>query len=219
MPQPPALLMLSGGIDSAFCMWQALSHGRRLHVHHINLDTAEGRMTVEKRAAQRILEWHRARGLTNFTYTESTIRLSRALRTPYDRTWYSTMAGVVFITERGLKHLIHPRHKDGLYVRPGQSVEAKAKRADMEIRGHIELVCGRTPVIEMPILHMTKAEIIQATPRDLLQRTWYCRRPHGGGINALPCHRTHVSRARWCPACRQVAPVLAQLQRTRGRAA
>lgn len=212
MVQPPALLMLSGGIDSAFCMWQALSKGRRLHVHHINLDTAEGRLVVEKRATQRILEWHRARGLSNFTYTESTIRLSRALRTPYDRTWYATMAGVVFMTERGLRHMIHPRHKDGLYVRAGQSVEAKARQADREISGHIQLVTGRRPVIEMPMLELTKAEIIQQMPRDLLSRTWYCRRPKGGGINALSCHRSHMPQARWCPACRQVAPVLRQLK-------
>ena len=71
MTSPDTLLLLSGGIDSAYCMWWALSQGRALHVHHVHLKNHEGRLQYEARAVEGILNWMREQVLTNFRYTES----------------------------------------------------------------------------------------------------------------------------------------------------
>src|SRR5690606_35955104 len=68
---PDTLLVLSGGIDAAYCMWLALSEGRTLLVHHVHLTNREGRVAYEAQAVQRILDWMRGQGLDRFVYTES----------------------------------------------------------------------------------------------------------------------------------------------------
>lgn len=190
MAKTRALLMLSGGIDSTYCMYQALSAGRKLVVHHVDLRTKEGRADAENRAVNQILRWFRAKGLTGFEYSSSTIDYSTFQHIPRDYFSYSYMAGMILANprHRDVKSLIHARHKDAFNLRAGQTFESASRRANGALTGIPKLITGRDIKIELPIEHLLKKEVIAACPPDLLRLTWHCRRPRKSGAVFYPCH-------------------------------
>jgi 7-cyano-7-deazaguanine synthase in queuosine biosynthesis len=193
-----ALLMLSGGIDSTYCMYQALSQGRPLAVHHIHLVNREGRADAERRAVSQILKWFRRRGLTNFTYTESTFDYGTVNHLVKDYSIYALMIGVLLQDPRNrdISSFIHPRHSDAFNLRKGQTFESVSRRANEVLTGIPKLVARREIKMELPIVHMTKKEVIEACPPSLLRLTWACRRPRRSGSVFLPCNV--------CFTCRQI---------------
>lgn len=198
MAKPRALLMLSGGIDSTYCMYQALSSGRSLAVHHIHLVNREGRSDAERRAVQQILRWFRRKGLTNFTYTESTFDYGSIRHIAKDYSVYSLMIGILLQDPRNrdISSFIHPRHSDAFNLRRGQTFESASRRANAVLTGVSKLVANRDVRMELPIVGMTKKQVIEACPPDLLRLTWYCRRPRKAGSVFYPCNA--------CFTCKQV---------------
>lgn len=196
--QSRALLMLSGGIDSTYCMYQALSSGRSLAVHHIHLVNREGRSDAERRAVQQILRWFRRKGLTNFTYTESTFDYGSIRHIAKDYSVYSLMIGILLQDPRNrdISSFIHPRHSDAFNLRQGQTFESASRRANAVLTGVSKLVANRDVRMELPIVGMTKKQVIEACPPDLLRLTWYCRRPRKAGSVFYPCNA--------CFTCKQV---------------
>lgn len=196
--QSRALLMLSGGIDSTYCMYQALSSGRSLAVHHIHLVNREGRSDAERRAVQQILRWFRRKGLTNFTYTESTFDYGSIRHIAKDYSVYSLMIGILLQDPRNrdISSFIHPRHSDAFNLRRGQTFESASRRANAVLTGVSKLVANRDVRMELPIVEMTKKQVIEACPPDLLRLTWYCRRPRKAGSVFYPCNA--------CFTCKQV---------------
>lgn len=196
--QSRALLMLSGGIDSTYCMYQALSSGRSLAVHHIHLVNREGRSDAERRAVQQILRWFRRKGLTNFTYTESTFDYGSIRHIAKDYSVYSLMIGILLQDPRNrdISSFIHPRHSDAFNLRRGQTFESASRRANAVLTGVSKLVANRDVRMELPIVGMTKKQVIEACPPDLLRLTWYCRRPRKAGSVFYPCNA--------CFTCKQV---------------
>lgn len=196
--QSRALLMLSGGIDSTYCMYQALSSGRSLAVHHIHLVNREGRSDAERRAVQQILRWFRRKGLTNFTYTESTFDYGTIRHIAKDYTVYALMIGILLQDprNRNITSFIHPRHSDAFNLRKGQTFEAVSRRANQVLTGIPKIVANRDIKMELPIVGMTKKQVIEACPPDLLRLTWYCRRPRKAGSVFYPCNA--------CFTCKQV---------------
>ena len=68
--------------------------------------------------------------------------------------------------------------------------------SDAALIGIPKLRARRDVKMELPIVGMTKAEVIEACPPDLLRLTWYCRRPRKAGSVYAPCNS--------CFTCRQV---------------
>ena len=198
MAESRALLMLSGGIDSTYCMYQALTAGRSLAVHHIHLVNREGRSDAERRAVSQILRWFRRKGLTNFTYTESTFDYGTVRHIAKDYAVYSLMIGILLQDPRyrDIKSFIHPRHSDAFNLRKGQTFESASRRANSVLTGVSKLVANREIGMELPIVGMTKKQVIEACPPDLLRLTWYCRRPRKSGSVFYPCNS--------CFTCSQV---------------
>jgi len=188
---PDTLLLLSGGIDSAFCMWRALSEGRSLHVHHVHLTNHEGRVQYEAQAVERILKWMRGRGLTRFRYTESSFDYGSTRYVVKDHNIWALWIGILLADprNRGIRRVIRPDHWDSL---PGGPDCAGMRRAHRRYERISWEVCERDDIEwEHPIQHMRKAEVVQAMPPDLLELCWYCRRPTPGG---RPCHRCYTCR-------------------------
>lgn len=190
------LLMLSGGIDSALCMYQALTAGRDLAVHHIRLVNHEGRQDVEDAATSKIVAWHRQNGLDGFTFTRSTFDYGTLRFIVKDAAVWAFLIAVVLADpkNRDIGRVIIPRHLDafGHVADPARA----AARSDRLLAGMTQLVAGRVPEFEHPIGQFRKPAIIAATPPDLLACCWWCRKPQSG----RPCHR--------CITCVQVDPVL-----------
>src|SRR5690606_19571219 len=111
---PDTLLLLSGGIDSAYCMWRLLSEGRSLLVHHVHLTNHEGRVQYEAQAVKRILAWMRGRGLNRFTYTESSFDYGSLRFIVKDSYLWAFHIGIIMANpeNRGVTKVIVPRHWD-----------------------------------------------------------------------------------------------------------
>src|SRR5690606_37600278 len=151
MTNPDTLLLLSGGIDSAYCMWRLLSEGRALHVHHVHLKNHEGRLEYEAQATKRILSWMRGRGLTSFTYTESAWDYGTLRFIVKDAHLWAFVIGVILAdpANRAVQHVIVPRHWDAFPTGPSGPGPARTDRVYREIPRQ---VCGRVPELEYPII-------------------------------------------------------------------
>jgi hypothetical protein len=190
-----ALLLLSGGIDSAYVLWQALQEGRSVHAHHVHLTNHEGRVRHEAEAVDKVRGWVSGEGLPAYPYTESSFDYGTLRFIVKDLHIWAFIAGVIAADPRN-KHIdsiLLPRHSDAF---PSGPNGPGAQRSDRAYRDMPRMVCGRTLRLEFPIVHMTKAEVVAATPPGLLACCWYCRRPRDG--------RTCGA----CQTCKQVQPAL-----------
>src|SRR5690606_4019228 len=193
---PDTLLLLSGGIDSAYCMWRALLEGRTLLVHHVHLTNREGRVAYEAQAVQRILDWMRGKGLDRVVYSDSAFDYGTVRHIVRDHGIWALWIGILLSDpkHRQIRHVIRPDHYDSARDGPDG---AEMQRAHRRYRNISFEVCERELVFEHPIQHMMKAEVVQAMPPDLLELCWYCRWPTRDG---KPCHR--------CYTCKLVDPAL-----------
>lgn len=197
--QKPALVMLSGGIDSVYVAYKALSEGRDLRLHHIHLRNAEGRWEAEARAVKRALAWYRKNGLTNFRYTESTIDFGTLNWLPKDYASYAYVIGHIMSDpkSRHMNSFLHPRHSDAFNTKHGKVTFDQARKSADDMLTTIPSIIARREIhMEQPVIGMTKAEIIDDCPADLLKLAWYCRRP----VKAGNTHRTCGN----CFTCSQV---------------
>ncbi|OBF77081.1 hypothetical protein [Mycolicibacterium fortuitum] len=193
------LLLLSGGIDSAYCLWQRVRAGQPTRVHHVVLSDSEGRADVETRAVRQILAWmhtnYRAERLIE--YTESVVDFGD-LGPGLNHHLWAYWVGAILAEPQGrdYRFVVIPRHSDAFH--DGDVDGPAAEASDAAYLGHIELMApGRVPTLTYPIKHRTKAQIIAAMPPDLLTCCWWCRRPEPG---PSPCHE--------CYTCRLVDPAL-----------
>ena len=62
------LLNLSGGIDSAYCLYKYAESKIPLLIHHCNLYSWEGRVDLEKRAVLKQLNWIKKNLPFNYKY-------------------------------------------------------------------------------------------------------------------------------------------------------
>lgn len=173
-----------------------------MHVHHVHLKNREGRLDYEAEAVQRILNWMRSHGFTNFTYSESAFDYGTVHYLVRDHCIWALWIGILLANPslRHIRHVIRPNHYDSAPAGPDS---AEMRRAHRRYRNISYEVCERELVFEHPIQHMWKAEVIWAMPPDLLRLCWYCRRPTSDG---QPCHR--------CYTCRLVDTALREVNGT-----
>jgi 7-cyano-7-deazaguanine synthase in queuosine biosynthesis len=184
------LLNLSGGIDSALCLWRAQQEGRRVLTHHIVLATSRGRERHEAQAVDRILGW-----MPEPTeHVESSFGWGDLQRVRDVHVW-ALFTGAILARRPAVGEVIVPTHADAFTTMDEPWRQRSAEALD-EI---VYAVARRRPVYSRPLAGMTKAQIIAEIPDDLLDLCWWCRTPT---VRGKPCHR--------CLTCRQV-------DRARGR--
>lgn len=173
--QYDTLLHLSGGMDSAFCLWQALTErpDERVYVHHVLLrHNAEDRMSQEQQACLNIIRWLRANDLDNFDYHESRFDYGNLPRISIkDIQIVAMFSGIILRTPNysGWKRMLlcwHHGEVDDLEISRGYRVRAM-------------LTALEAPEIafEFPIRNMTRLDMARQMPAELLAMVWYCRKP------------------------------------------
>lgn len=182
------LVNLSGGLDSAHTAWKLLAEGHPLVLHHCELTSPEGRTAAELDAVARILGWLQDQGLDRFEVVRTAFDYGTLQTVIYDVELVGFLTGVV-LRDRRFRSLST--------VAVSATIDDATVRSVREPRGVIrrqvaETVARRELDWLWPIAHYDRAELVAATPRDLLELVWWCRRPDDGRA----CHR--------CLTCRQM---------------
>lgn len=188
--RPDTLLLLSGGLDSAYVLWSRVQQELPTHVHHVHYKSRMGRQEVESRAVGNILEWmdrHRGRGL--ITYSESGVDNGK-LWVPFNYFLWAYWIGAILASPAGAGYqtVLYPLHSD--------DHPAEVRDSEIAVRTMVRLMAGREVNLEYPIRDMHKADIVAAMPEELLELCWWCAMP----LNGRPC--------RSCQSCLIMAAAL-----------
>lgn len=169
--------MFSGGLDSTACLRKLLTEdeysGYKIHVHHIHIINVENRHAAESIAVSRIVEYFDKNDYRDFDYSESTILIPAVNSSIlYDSDIYRFTAGYMASSSDGqIKHVAYGRNQTdidegnlGTLVNRGEDI--------------FKIFTEGSDVSEIfPVLHMRKRDIINYLSDDLVNLTWYCRRP------------------------------------------
>lgn len=186
----------SGGVDSVYAAYRALRNGDKVYLHHCVLKSKYSRHTQEKRAASACIDYFKSTGLKNFVYLESSFDYGNLDFLIYDVELIGFITGMI---------LRNPAHKSIERVivsvnaedPTGQDINTPRR---VSANGLAEQVAGRKIEWEYPFIHMTKKEIMEDMPPELLKRTWWCRRPQK---NNMPCKA--------CNSCKSTLEVVKSL--------
>lgn len=182
------LVNLSGGVDSVYAAWKLLTLGHRLILHHCILRNREGRHEIEARAVRHVATWLREHRLRAFSLLESSYDHGNLGRLPYDVEVIGFLTGVV---------LRDPSRRNiGTVVVSANSSDASVTAPNtsriVRRRQLAEVMVGRKLNWWIPFAAMTKAQMVDELPAELLELCWWCRRPQG----TRPCRR--------CRTCREI---------------
>lgn len=196
MASGPVLVNFSGGVDSVYAAYIALRNGNRVVLHHCVLKSKHSRHTQEKQAAKRCLDFFTRNRLGNFTYVESGFDYGTLGHMIYDVELIGFLTGTI---------LRNPAHKNVERVIVSVNSEDPTGRdinTPRRVRANriAEEVAGRKIKWEYPFIHMTKRQVMEDMPPELLRSTWWCRRPQK---NDMPCKK--------CASCKSTLPVVKSL--------
>lgn len=172
------LLMISGGVDSAAALIKLLSeNGEPVFAHHIVLSDSESpvRHKAENIACDRLVRYCRER-YRDFSYTKS----FWDFQLPYFG-WNLTLCAFVgarvlrSFPAAGITHyavgVIDEPHTLGMWEERVE--EAKATF----YAGLITARLSFQPEIVWPVAHMTKREVLDFLPPEVVEMASYCRNP------------------------------------------
>jgi 7-cyano-7-deazaguanine synthase in queuosine biosynthesis len=180
------LVVWSGGLDSTYVLYKYLTEtDYPVMAHHILLQNRnEFRWHQEQRAVENIKDWlkHSCR---NFRYTESS--------------YYNSLSGkditlCLFIASQVAHGLVGADTKE-IIVATGRIMEDDERtpihtQDDVFWAGVKDI---EIPVsLERPIRTMTKRDIIEECPKELVDLTWSCRQPEFINGAAIPCGTCHA---------------------------
>lgn len=168
------LLMFSGGIDSTYVAYDFLRRNQKeyLLLHHIKLHNKQNRMLCEDLSCKKITTYLKENNFNNFVYSESSFNYGDIKHLIYD---IEIVAFHMYIL------LQHPYYNIKNILLPFYMNKSK-DRYDKFF--NIIKLSNKDVNFSFPISKMTKCQVINRLPKNLLNITWYCRTP----INKQPCH-------------------------------
>jgi 7-cyano-7-deazaguanine synthase in queuosine biosynthesis len=183
--EPEVLIAFSGGLDSTFILWQHLieNPNSKALVFHVELNTKrEPRAERENMAVKEILKWFTENGLNNFEYIEGfkfdygdfrrvTIKdiqiISMFKAIILKREKYNSITKIKFGWHRG--------EVNSEEINKGFRVKKMFEA--LEVNRKIEFL--------FPIEHLTRKDMVEKLPNDLLKLISSCRKP----ILNKPCKK------------------------------
>jgi len=193
------VVMFSGGYDSTLVAYKALTESSTpILLHHINIIDINGRWIPERIACGKLTRVL-AEITRPFSYTESTIDFSSMLRVGSDE-------DLVLLTSARITHDLELEYNKVIILEG--TIKSDFENGPMEERankrGSIEEFfkrCAwmtRTPIIEFPVVHLTKKEVLLSLPEELRINCFYCRSPNPK-YGFAPCGD--------CVTCKQIEEI------------
>lgn len=186
------LIMLSGGLDSAYVLYKTLKEtSDKVWAHHIILkNLVEVRWKEELESTKKIVEY--CKKIRQFGYSESEwgFNFKQYLGWDIDLVVFTAAQIIPNIYQHGKVTLVTGRVKedDQVPTSLSQTVHTQAIW-EAAIKKHERRV---EKEISKPIRHLSKKDIIQDIPKELFDMVWYCRRSDEG----KPCGR--------CRSCKDI---------------
>jgi len=193
------LLMLSGGVDSARMLHHYLAEtDLPVHAHHVSImNRIENRWRQELLAVQRIVQHCQARyrpfgfsrsacdftALPRYIGWDSDLVFLAATRVAVNLPGERIRVAVGWSADDLKRAVVRERMERGV---PHRVWEALRDSVDHAGRLDHEL--------DLPLLDLSKAEIVRRTPGELLDLAWVCRRPLVESGQARPCGICHACR-------------------------
>lgn len=193
------LIMLSGGLDSAYVLYKTLKEtSDNVWAHHIILkNLVEVRWEEELESTKKIVEY--CQKIRKFEYSESEwgFNFKRYLGWDIDLVVFTAAQIIPNIYHYGKVTLVTGRVKedDQVNASVNQTIHTQALW-EAVIKKHEKYV---EKEISKPIRHLYKKDIIKDIPKELFDMVWYCRRSDEG----KPCGR--------CRSCRDIQKALDEI--------
>jgi 7-cyano-7-deazaguanine synthase in queuosine biosynthesis len=188
--------MLSGGIDSAYLLYDFLDRTtHRVHAHHISIRYPhQERWRAEDPASEKVVAWCR-RKLRDFEYSTSRFDLD-VHRVGWDSDLQLLVASKVALNlgpdriTLALGWCTDDLERPPVRERMGAGITPEIWRALCRGTGRPNL----DQAIALPIVEqaLTKADVMARLPAELLALTWSCRTPGFVGDAPHPCGGCHA---------------------------
>lgn len=183
-----SLIMLSGGVDSVALLANTLSETtHKIHAHHIEIVSGDGRDIAETEALDKVIDYCRA-NYRDFDYTTSKSEFDRELGVGLDLTLTLFTASRVFTALGGGIDIVFTGH---MALRPPQVIEGAALFGACFINKKFK------PKWLRPLAGLSKADSYESIPQELAKMTWSCQQPMLVDETYRPCGK--------CPACQSLA--------------
>lgn len=185
------LIMLSGGLDSTANLVKYLTETEdHVHAHHINLINPIGRGELELQAVRGIVDYCE-KNYRPFDFTMSKLDLSFMRRIVPDIYHTNYISGLMAATDPRIKKIgknaIANDYDDPTYT----------DRRDVARELFRTLAPpDAMPELEYPLLDMTKSDILDYLPPELVRLTWSCRTPMHTPDGSRRCGK--------CGTCEQI---------------
>lgn len=186
------LVMLSGGLDSTYLLYHYLKNTNyNVHAHHVILKSkTELRWRHEKKASEDVVEYCK-KNVRQFKYTFNTWGWGSVRNIIKDISLVSVIAALIVREVSG----------DKIYLATGRVADDNERPESYNLYESDEAgVLWRTvfdarqlnkkiePIIQRPLVDMSKRDLINNMPKKLFEMTWSCRTPNNG----KPCGVCHA---------------------------
>jgi 7-cyano-7-deazaguanine synthase in queuosine biosynthesis len=183
------LINISGGVDSIYCAWKLLTENpnETFLLHHIvsskTVLPKNSRLKLEKNSVDKFIEYLKKHNVNNFVYIESKrYRLDSKIKAIQDIEMVGIYTGIILRTYKNIENIVISANSEDLVQMNGYQTRSKTR---FEI---IDALSRNHPINYLyPIKDMTKKEISNSMPADLLQLCWYCRKPNMDGSTCGTC--------------------------------
>ena len=192
---PKIMINLSGGIDSAYAAYDALKSGESVLLHHCVLKSRTNRWQQEKKAVSHALNYFAKVGLNDYAYVETSFDYGKISYLIYDVELVGFLTGLV---------LRNPRYNSvakvvvSVNANDPSAIDINTPRR-VRANALTDVLMERQVEFEYPYINITKKEMIQGLPKDLLAGLWWCRTPRGG------------NKCGSCKPCREINPIMKSL--------
>tara|TARA_B110000091_G_scaffold214512_1_gene268580 strand:+ start:6450 stop:7109 length:660 start_codon:yes stop_codon:yes gene_type:complete len=196
------IIPLSGGIDSTAGAYKTLKENRGDNYLIFRIDMVHGtsghRTTREAMATEKILFWFENNGIKNFSFRELRIDYSQLGMMPpvWDSEVVNFAASLVIQANPEIYEFIEGAIKDDF------EEKGFVERLD-KIAKILYLHTGKSKEnlkIVFPVKNLSKYEVMNSIPNDLLELTWSCRYPKI--VEMWTFGRCHE-----CPQCKVINEV------------
>lgn len=186
--------MYSGGLDSLCVLHKVLTEpeyaDQDVHVHHMRLNNKENRAAAEEIAVKKTVAWFRDNGYRKFvlSFTDLNYPEGTMFRDAYA---VSMIGGQI----SGQDPMI-------ITVAIGINADDLKDTSLSDVREKSAEIFGTFSTAKKiyPAINMTKKEVIDSLPKELVKLSWSCRTPLYRDNKAYKCMK--------CGTCRQLRNIM-----------